>query len=315
MSHVKTLLVLAGLFILFFNGVVFSSPSSFDQAKVLSKESVYFDRNLIGTFYCGCEWEWVGRSGGRIDFDSCGYEVRAQQVRAERLEWEHVVPASNFGRARQCWQDGGRSNCLANDPIFRLMEADMHNLTPSVGEVNADRSNYNFGVLPSTQYQHGSCPIKIDFAQRTAEPSRSVKGKVARIYFYMHDRYDLRMSRQQQQLLMAWDSEIPVTEWERVRDSRIAQIMGHSNPFVTGERKWKINHKNTADGFVEDRKDTSDDGLAIDEARIRGNIRSKVYHLPQGCPSYDLISERNIHELQSENDAVEEGFRKAGNCR
>lgn len=36
---------------------------------------------------------------------------------------------------------------------------------------------------------------------------------------------------------------------------------------------------------------------------IRGNRNSKVYHLPEGCPSYDRISERNIVEFQSEAEA------------
>ncbi|MFH7327162.1 endonuclease, partial [Desulfurivibrio sp. C05AmB] len=83
-----------------------AAPATFEQAKVEARHYVYLDRNTVGTFYCGCEWEWTGRSGGRIDFDSCGYEIRAQENRAVRIEWEHIVPASNFGRARQCWQDG-----------------------------------------------------------------------------------------------------------------------------------------------------------------------------------------------------------------
>ena len=48
---------------------------------------------------------------------------------------------------------------------------------------------------------------------------------------------DLSMSRQQQQLLMAWDRQYPVTAWEKERDNRIAAVMGHHNPFVTGERQ------------------------------------------------------------------------------
>lgn len=47
--------------------------------------------------------------------------------------------------------------------------------------------------------------------------------------------------------------------------------------------------------------------------RVRGNVRSQVYHLP-GCPSFDAISERNRVKFESEEHAVTEGFRKAGNC-
>ncbi|MFN3900470.1 endonuclease I family protein [Rheinheimera oceanensis] len=116
--------------------------------------------------------------------------------------------------------------------------------------VNADRSNFNFTMLSNAKPQHGQCPVKIDFSARAAEPRDAIKGQIARIYFYMHDRYDLNMSRQQQQLLMAWDKQFPVTEWERERDRRIAKRMGHSNPFVTGERTWSLGHKNRAEGVV-----------------------------------------------------------------
>lgn len=72
---------------------VHAQPTSFSEAKSLAKQQVYFDRNDIGTTYCDCKWRWVGKTGGRIDFASCGYQVRAegQRNRAERLEWEHVL--------------------------------------------------------------------------------------------------------------------------------------------------------------------------------------------------------------------------------
>ncbi len=295
------------------SGVAWAAPTTFERAKVEARQYVYFDRNELGSFYCGCDWAWTGRSGGRVDLGGCGYEVRAQQRRAERIEWEHIVPASNFGRARQCWQQGGRKNCKSTDPVFNTMEADLHNLTPSVGEVNADRSNYRFGTLSGKSGQHGACPVKVSFKQRVVEPRDAVKGQIARVYFYMYDRYDLPMSRQQQQLLMAWDRQFPVSDWERERDLRIAKHMGHSNPFVTGERRWKLGHQNTADGVVSWLPSSSkpkQDGVVI-----KGNRKSKVYHLPEGCPSYGRVSERNIVSFSSEAEAQAAGYRKAGNCR
>lgn len=213
-----------------------ATPQSFSQAKYELKKYVYFDQNQKGQeFYCGCNWEWVGKSGGRVDHESCGYQVRKQKNRADRIEWEHIMPAHSFGQHRQCWQNGGRKNCVENDPIFREMEADMHNLVPSVGEVNGDRSNYRFGVLPSTPYQHGACDVKIDFKQRVVEPRDEIKGMIARTYLYMHDRYNMRMSDQQRQLFQAWDKQFPVSTWERERDARITQRMGHENPHISNK--------------------------------------------------------------------------------
>jgi deoxyribonuclease I len=299
-----------------------AAPQNFDQAKTELRRYVYHDRTNEGEFYCGCKFDWVGATGGRVDLPSCGYQVRAQENRARRIEWEHILPAHSIGQARQCWQDGGRENCNRTDPVFNVMEADMHNLTPAIGEVNADRSNYRFSVLPGEPYRHGQCDVKVSFSQRSVEPRDENKGMIARVYFYMHDRYDLNMARAQQQLMMAWDRQFPVSEWERERDRRIAARMGHSNPFVTGERQWSLGHTNTADGVV---SIIPDDHPVMRPQQtpqqdfhfvtIRGNRNSKIYHLPQGCPSYNAMAAHNIVEFRTEQEAIDAGYRKAGNCR
>lgn len=249
--HILSLFIL--LTVQSLNCYASAPPSTFEAAKALAREQVYYDQNQEtepGTLYCGCDWQWLGRSGGRVDLDSCGYRVRAQATRAARLEWEHIVPAHSFGHQRRCWQNGGRQNCKSTDPVFSAMEADLHNLAPAIGEVNADRSNYRYGIVSRTEPQYGACETKVDFKQRVAEPRDEVKGFVARVYFYMHDRYDLSMSDQQQRLLMAWDRQHPVKEWELERDRRIARVVGHSNPFVVGTRQWTRGHKNSAEGIV-----------------------------------------------------------------
>lgn len=306
--------VLAVLAVVFTLPAALAAPASFEAAKVLARQQVYHDRADQGTFYCGCRWEWAGRSGGLVDHQSCGYQTRAQANRAARIEWEHIVPASLFGQQRQCWQQGGRSNCKNTDPVFNAMEANLHNLTPAVGEINADRSNFRFGMLPGTGYRHGQCDFKVEFSERTVEPRDEVKGKIARVWFYMHDHYDLRMSNAQQRLLMAWDRQFPPSAWERERDRRISRLMGHANPFVTGERQWTLNHRNSRAGLqsslpAQAARSTSGAG------RIKGNQRSKVYHLPQGCPGYSQMSDSNVRWFDSEADAVAQGYRKAGNCR
>ncbi|MCH8500086.1 MAG: endonuclease [Marinobacter sp.] len=293
-------------------GSAAAQPATFPAAKNALRDLVYHDRQEAdkGTFYCGCQWEWAGRHGGRVDLESCGYQVRAQENRAIRIEWEHVVPAWVLGHQRQCWQNGGRQNCIETDPVFRVMEADMHNLVPSIGEINADRSNYRFGMLFNTRLQHGACDFRVDFSQRVAEPRDEVKGQVARIYFYMADRYLLRLGASQVKLFMLWDRQFPVTEWERERNRRIEEVMGHGNPFVTGEKEWTP--------WIT----LSGAGLEMAESQtqrghhpVRGNAASRIYHLPHGCPSYSRINSENLVEFVSAADAENAGYRLAGNCR
>ncbi|MGR5470168.1 endonuclease, partial [Vibrio astriarenae] len=120
--------------------------------------------------YCGCDIKWQGKKGVP-DLASCGYQVRKQAKRASRIEWEHVVPAWQFGHQRQCWQIGGRKNCSRNDKTFRSMEADLHNLTPAIGEVNGDRSNYNFSQWNGLDgVSYGRCEMQVNFKQRKVMP-------------------------------------------------------------------------------------------------------------------------------------------------
>lgn len=310
MNILKNILMLSAGILL--STALHAAPQNFEQAKAELRDHVYFDQNKasnLGTLYCGCEWDWRGRSGGVINPEKCGYQVRKQETRGQRIEYEHIVPAYNFGRARQCWQNGGRDNCQQNDPVFRAMEADMHNLTPTVGELNADRSNFRFGMLPTTSKQHGACSFKVDFKRRVVEIREEARGLVARVQFYMHDRYNLNMSRQQEQLFMAWHKAYPPSQWERQRDARIAKQMGHHNPFVTGEKVWKAGYRPSGEGAVMATIQVEN------QVGIRGNKNSRVYHLPEGCPSYNAMSPHNIVNFVSEAQALEAGYRKAGNCR
>ncbi|PHM37268.1 deoxyribonuclease I [Xenorhabdus mauleonii] len=309
-----------------------SIPSNFEQAKVESRKNVYEGQTKsgVGTLYCGCDWQWVGKSGGRVDLASCGYHVRSQQARAERIEWEHMVPAWVFGHQRQCWQDGGRKNCVDTDPVFRMMESDMHNLAPSIGEVNGDRSNFGYGMVArNTPNMYGACSSKVDFKSRLFEPRDKVKGMVARVYFYMHDRYNLAMSRQQQQLMMAWDRQYPVDAWERDRDNRIARIMGHHNPFVTGNKKWELGHKNSGQGLVATSGAAQQNSLhaagnqasgkkaaakTAPNEMIKGNKTSQIYHLAH-CSGYKRVADKNAVYFRTESEAKRAGYHLAGNCK
>ena len=215
-----------------------ATPKTFTEAKKVAAQ-VY--KGQEKTFYCGCDYN----NEKRIDHDSCGYTVRSNKKRAERLEWEHVVPAHAFGHTRECWREPicetkkgekykGRRCCGKIDPVFRAMESDLHNLVPAVGEINADRSNYTFTVIPGELREYGMCDMEIE--NRKAEPPAEVRGDIARTYFYMHHTYGLPISNKQLKLFTVWDSQDPVDDWEIERNARITEIQGVRNPYVPLER-------------------------------------------------------------------------------
>lgn len=218
-----------------------AAPTSFSNAKKILAKDIYTDRDE--TFYCGCDMYYVEKKGKpwlTPSHDACGFEPRKQEKRAARIEWEHVVPAWYFGHQRMCWQEGGRKQCGKTDKIFKAMEADLHNLVPAIGEVNGDRSNYSLTMVSSNiSPQYGQCDMKVDFKGKKAQPTESVRGDIARVYFYMADTYGLRLSSQDLKIYTAWHNADPVSgEEKRVHDLK-ARFQGKSNPFVTGKKTPK----------------------------------------------------------------------------
>lgn len=153
--------------------------------------------------------------------------------------------AENFGRTFAEWREGdpqcvdnrgkafkGRKCAEKVNKDYRYMQADLYNLYPAIGAVNALRQNYNFQMLPGEKPDFGSCEMKIENGK--AEPPVRARGQIARTYKYMAEAYGPRykMSRQQKQLMDAWDKMYPVDQWECTRAKRVERLQGNENVFV-----------------------------------------------------------------------------------
>ena len=225
----------------------FSFALSFSTAKKKLLKKVYHDHQV--TFYCQNPYE-IKRVKGKektlIIADQSKYTARNEftkkgkvNIRAKRVEWEHIIPAQNFGRQFSCWRDGddkcvtkkgkkykGRRCCKKVSPIFKEMEADMFNLVPSIGEVNADRRNYRYmETKDELKGQYGECSFKVDFKARKAYPPNYTKGFIARTYFYFSNKYKMKLSKRDKKMFKAWDKKYPSTEWEKLRAERINNIL------------------------------------------------------------------------------------------
>jgi deoxyribonuclease-1 len=194
------------------------------------------------TLYCGCGFD-VNKS---IDLRECGYRIRKNEDRAARVEFEHVVPASDFGNQLDAWTKGhpkcvrsggkkykGRRCAEKASREFELMQADMHNLQPAVGEVNGDRLNYVMAELEGEPREYGKCDVEI--RDQKIEPRPSVRGDIARAYFYMdwaYPQYRIIPDPKTRAMFERWAEDDPVDSWERKRARRIAEAQGNTNPFV-----------------------------------------------------------------------------------
>jgi deoxyribonuclease-1 len=227
----------------------------FDEAK-RELNRIYVAAGQHVDLYCGCTFLAEPGRGMRVDLSGCGYVSARDAARAERIEWEHAVPAAAFGHTFSEWRDGhprcvdgkgkrfhGRKCARLASAEFARIEADLHNLFPVVGEVNGLRGDLPMGVLDAPDRAHahigGASSFRFGACQSAIErgvflPRREVRGDLARAYKYMDRSYPERglIDDAHRPLFDAWDHDDPPDAWERDRNRRIAARQGNANAFI-----------------------------------------------------------------------------------
>jgi len=214
---------------------------SFSRAKTLLHKVVYSGEKERHTFYCGCKYD----EKGKVDWESCGYKPGNIKNRAKKLEWEHVVPAHAFGKDLAEWKNGhpdcvdskgkpfkGRNCASKVNKKFQFILADMYNLVPAVGEINAVRSNYPFKDKTTDERPFGQCDFRV--INNQAMPADHIKGVIARIYLYMDSAYpghDI-VHNKNRAMFNEWDSKHPVNTQECLRSQEIEKLQGNRNNIV-----------------------------------------------------------------------------------
>jgi deoxyribonuclease-1 len=204
---------------------------SFTTAKKKLYSKV-FD-NSGATLYCDCNW-----AAKKTDLSSCGLQSffpKKQRNRSLRTEAEHIIPASWMlkvnKKTRQCAidskqvKDSARKYCQKHDVYYKKAHNDLVNLFPAVGQINADRSNKPFVDMAKTKVKnYGKCDIQI--GSRGIVPPSSKKGDIARVAFYMSDKYGVTYSTRQLKLFNQWDKQDPISAQERAHNKRVIQVQG-----------------------------------------------------------------------------------------
>lgn len=212
--------------------VLAKPPENYNQAKQAAR-MIWNEQRA--TFYCGCHYN----KQGYINFKSCSYQP-VNKRRDQKIEWEHVVPVSWYGRGRDCWQknycqDGqkksprGRKCCQRTDPEFVAMESDLHNLVPIERDVNRARSHFPFIELgldtSDKSLNYRGCPVVIDQSTGYALPPQGRKGWIARINLYMIKKYGITVSKDLIKTYQSWDKQFPPTEQEIAWRKRVEAVM------------------------------------------------------------------------------------------
>lgn len=249
----KLILQLIAFLLLTSYSSIQKTPSSFQATKILLAD-IHEEIDYQYTIYCGCPYFRTTASGGQVDREACGVKTRINENRSKRIEWEHVVPASWFGQTRACWilkelaypeecyGLSGRKCCEKVNQEFELAYNDPNNLFPSVGEINADRSNHPYGLISGEQREYGECDaeiIELNDGSKIFEPAEGkVRGTVARAMLYMAQVYgvnvELPMSK-----IWSWHKNNPPENWEIERAKLIAEKTGLYNEWILGSTERK----------------------------------------------------------------------------
>ncbi len=180
--------------------------------------------------------------------------------RKNQMEWEHIVPAKEFGKNIPEWQNkndiamcvekglDNRTCALRLSKDFKFMLSDLYNIYPSVGALNIYRKDYEFiegnseiPILTRMKYystvgeksnlQFGLCPIIIK--DKKVIPPNHAKGIIARSYLYMDSTYSVyRLRPSKRNLFKRWSKENPVTLDECTRTKLIEKIQKNQNKIV-----------------------------------------------------------------------------------
>jgi deoxyribonuclease-1 len=216
--------------------------NTFGEAKAHLR-LIYGNKNK--TFYCACDYQKNSIAG------DCQLFFKNYKKRKKRLEWEHVVPAHSFGQSFYSWREhkkicpakknkkgklkfkGSRKCAHKKDKLFRFMEADLYNLVPSVGAVNALRSNYSF-VDTVDSKKSAVCTNGPVILARKIQPPARIKGDIARIYQYMDLTYPNRgiISKKNKSIFELWSKSDPVDKNECSIYQKKKNIQKNNNPIL-----------------------------------------------------------------------------------
>ncbi|MFN3604800.1 MAG: endonuclease [Leptonema sp. (in: bacteria)] len=203
------------------------------------------------TFYCNCKIILDFTTNKIVpNTKECGYQPKSKST-VWMVNWEHVVPASRFGKMLSCWTEKlckknnksykGRKCCNEIDPCFNIMEGDAHNLVPTIYELNHDRRDYSYGILEGEKREYGNCDFEVESSLKITEPKENIRGDIARIYLYMSWFYKIPLTEEEKKWIEEWNTKDPPNEEEKKLNALKAKYNGNENPFVTYYKLQSIN--------------------------------------------------------------------------
>lgn len=166
-------------------------------------------------------WGELYKNGGKTFFCNKRFSKQTPLLAAS-----YIYPSAQAQEFLQC---GTKRQCLRSDERYLEIMTDLHNIVAADSYFEFKRKRAQFGNLDSS-IEANDCGIRKKL--HIIEPADSIKGDIARILFYMHDRYQLPLQTHLS-LLRLWHENDPPSPEEVSRDALIKQLQGNGNQFIS----------------------------------------------------------------------------------
>jgi len=211
---------------------------SFENAKTEIKE-IYSLGGQRETFHCGCVFDELLQVSSNI----CSQKpekTESKSSRKEFVKWVHAMPLQVIGKRLKCRTENTCDSSMAQrccnqvSPKFKIIQADMHNIFPSIHTKKTfhnsefeDRGSGGFNGFFGGMEEYKLCK-----EDRQEFPLEHIQGDLARAYFYTSIQYRIPIPAELEDRLRAWHYQDPPSAWEEKRNTLIENVQGNRNPFI-----------------------------------------------------------------------------------
>lgn len=137
----------------------------------------------------------------------------------------YIYPLADVRNALSC----GTSRQCEEDNRYRQIASDLHNMIPVRSRIELGRRNTRYEDLGAT-VKEDDCGIRE--SGPFFEPPAKMKGDVARSMSYMVGTYGLPWLGSAR-VFQNWNRADPPDDRELSRHTRVAEIQGNENPYIT----------------------------------------------------------------------------------
>jgi len=237
---------------IFFTMALMSMPfnafsSEVKDYKILAKdtnanlENIYKYNNKSS--FLGCSFDIKGK------IDNCKKEIGGSKSKV--ISFGHVVSSKRMGKFFKCWNkkaDKGFSfyknkiknnnnakieRCEKNSELFLTMNNDMHNMIPVENNLNLKIKGSDYGFLKNSKESKKIGSIYFNDKLHMIMPNEDWRGRIARTYFYMSNKYSLHMSKDELSTFVLWNNLYPPTKWEKWKNQAVLKVQGNDNPYIS----------------------------------------------------------------------------------